>query len=499
MAAHSAAKTKRVLLIEESKWIGGQLTSQAVPPDEHAFIESFGATKTYQAFRKRVRDYMKLHFPVKEHVKTLKYWNPGHASVTRLSAPPIVFLHILNEMLIPFLSNGNLSILTEYKIKSAKTNLDMIEMIEIEHTQTKEKINIEATYFLDATDQGELLPLTKTEYVQGRESFSDTEEKSTLATADFNDLQPITWVACVDYVKDGNYTIEKPLMYDEYKKQKWPCDDQYVLSWYGPDSSTGKTKAFKMFLEDPTDRFALWPYRRIIQTADFEDDFFKTEATLINWPQNDYIFGNIDSKEAEEKAKQLTLSLIYYLQTEAPRPDGGFGYPGIRLRGDLVGTKDGLAMMPYIRESRRIIGLKRVREQDISTEHQHELPRQVDSVGVGCYHIDLHMTTQSKRFFFKNSWPFEIPLGAFIPIRMNNLLPACKNIATTQLTNGAFRLHPIEWNIGEVAGYLASKAIDWKKRPRDIYEDKDLLTKFQSFLDEMGIERSWPKDKVHPI
>lgn len=56
-----------------------------------------------------------------------------------------------------------------------------------------------------------------------------------------------------------------------------------------------------------------------------------------------------------EGAKQLSLLLLYWMQTEAPRPDGGYGYPGPRLRGDIVGdTADGLAMYPYIRESRRI-------------------------------------------------------------------------------------------------------------------------------------------------
>jgi hypothetical protein len=45
-------------------------------------------------------------------------------------------------------------------------------------------------------------------------------------------------------------------------------------------------------------------------------------------------------------------------------------------------------------------------------------------------------------------------LGALIPIRMENLLPAAKNIGTTHITNGCYRMHPVEWNIGEAAGAL---------------------------------------------
>ena len=69
-----------------------------------------------------------------------------------------------------------------------------------------------------------------------------------------------------------------------------------------------------------------------------------------------------------ERAKQLSLSLLYWLQTEAPRPDGGAGWKGLRLRPDIVGTEDGLAKYPYIRESRRIRAEFTVLEQHVGTD-----------------------------------------------------------------------------------------------------------------------------------
>ena len=63
MAALSAVKLgKKVVMTEETKWIGGQLTSQAVPPDEHPWIEEFGCTETYRKFRNEVRDYYKKNY-----------------------------------------------------------------------------------------------------------------------------------------------------------------------------------------------------------------------------------------------------------------------------------------------------------------------------------------------------------------------------------------------------------------------------------------------------
>ena len=77
-------------------------------------------------------------------------------------------------------------------------------------------------------------------------------------------------------------------------------------------------------------------------------------------------------------------------------------------------------------------------------------------MGVGSYRIDLHPSTGGNNYIDISSLPFQIPLGALIPRRVENLLPACKNLGTTHITNGCYRLHPVEWAIGEAAGALAA-------------------------------------------
>ena len=108
--------------------------------------------------------------------------------------------------------------------------------------------------------------------------------------------------------------------------------------------------------------------------------------------------------------------------------------------------------------------------------------------------MDLHPTTVNQRTFYAKSYPFEIPLGSFIPVRLSNLIPSCKNIGSTQLTNGSFRLHPVEWNIGEAAGALAAFALEHNKTPRNIYEDSELIKTYQDTLVELGVELHWPED-----
>jgi FAD dependent oxidoreductase len=77
----------------------------------------------------------------------------------------------------------------------------------------------------------------------------------------------------------------------------------------------------------------------------------------------------------------------------------------------------------------------------------------VDSVGVGCWHsIDLHPSTGGDNYLDLDTHPFLIPVGALLPIRVENVLPACKNLGVTPFTNGCYREHAVEWSIGEIAG-----------------------------------------------
>ncbi len=159
-------------------------------------------------------------------------------------------------------------------------------------------------------------------------------------------------------------------------------------------------------------------------------------------------------------------------------------------------------MAPYIRESRRIQAVTTIREQDVSAAHlpagadrAREFP---DSVGIGYYRIDLHPSAGGDNYIDVPSLPFQIPLGALIPVRMQNLLPACKNIGTTHLTNGCYRLHPVEWNIGEVAGFLAAHCLRGGRSIHEVQSDPAMLKRFQSLLQERGVELAWPAERLDP-
>jgi hypothetical protein len=514
-AAMSALRNGlKVIMTEETDWIGGQLTQQGVPPDEHQWIEKYGATQLYRDFRTAIRKYYKTHYPVTEEAQSIDNFNPGNGNVSRIGHEPRVALAVLYQMFAPHIASGRLLILTESKIISAEKNGKQVKSLRAKMLRTETEVTLTASYFVDATELGELLPLTGTAFVTGSESKKETGELHALDVADLENNQSFTVCFAIDYLPGENHTLEKPKDYDFWRSfhpkmtPPWPAK-QLSLFYSSPfNPEEPKELGFNPEGKSTAPLLNLWTYRRIISKNNFKLGFFSSDITIINWPQNDYYNGNligVSEKEFNyqvEQAKQLNLSLLYWLQTEAPRPDGGKGWPGIRLRKDVLGTEDGMAKYPYIRESRRIKALFTVLEEHVGKENRQLVANAeeakkaaffADSVGVGYYPIDLHPSNKGLNQLNLQVLQFQIPLGALIPQETENLLPACKNIGTTHITNGCYRLHPVEWNIGESVGALVSYAIQKKITPREIHADSQLLNDFQQLIRSQGIETQWPE------
>ncbi len=498
----------RVVMTEECEWIGGQLTSQAVPPDEHPWIEGAGGTALYRRYRSLVRQYYRDHYPLTAEARANEQLNPGGGTVSRLTHEPRVSLAVLEGLLSPYLASGKLVLLTRHQLVKAEAERDRVRSVTVKSALTGTERVIRAPYFLDATEQGDLLPLAQVEFVTGFESQKETAEPSAPAQAQPNNIQSFTVCFPMDYLEGEDHTIEEPAEYKfwrDYVPQLKPAWPGRLLSWtYSqPITLEPRTVTFDPTEDSPRPGGTVnfWHYRRIARRKHMVDGAWRSDVTLVNWPQNDYWLGNLHNVSSGEaarhlaRAKQLSLSLFYWMQTEAPRPDGGTGWRGLRLRGDLCGTEDGLAMYPYIRESRRIRAEFTVVEQHVATARRPDKKAEffTDSVGVGSYRIDLHPSSGGDNYIDVSSLPFQIPMGALIPRRVENLLAAAKNLGVTHITNGCYRLHPVEWNIGEAAGALAAECVKKGLRPRQIRNDEKLRTAFQQRITGQGIEIRWPE------
>jgi hypothetical protein len=510
-AALAAAEAgRKVILAEESDWVGGQFTSQAVPPDEHGWIERFGCTAAYRRFRDGVRDYYRTHYPLTDAARGQKFLNPGNGWVSPLCHEPRVALAVLEAVLAPHLSSGRVTLLLQHRAVAADVSGDEVRAVTLRDLRDGQQRTITADYFLDATELGDLLPLTGTEYVTGFESRAETGEPSAPAEAQPHNVQAFSMCFAMEHREGEDHTIERPASYEfwrDFAPQLAPAWPGRLLSWEitHPRLMTPHRYHFDPHRE-PSKAFAgLWTYRRIVDRTNFAPGFYASDITLMNVPMLDYLLGDIADANEEERAKhvrqarELSLSFFYWLQTEAPRPDGGTGWPGLRLRGDVTGSSDGLAKMPYVRESRRIKAEFTVVEQHVAEAlrpGETHAERYADSVGVGYYRIDLHPSTGGNNYIDVGSLPFQIPLGALIPRRVNNLIAAAKNIGTTHITNGCYRLHPVEWNVGEAAGSLAAFCLARRLTPRAVRHAATHLADFQRELVARGVELAWPDDLI---
>jgi hypothetical protein len=319
-------------------------------------------------------------------------------------------------------------------------------------------------------------------------------------------------VVAIDHV-DGDHVIDRPANYGFWRAYQPDFWGGPLIGFRGPHPRTLEITE-RSFTPNPDDDPLLvdadqrrnpgdgnlWTFRRIAARRAFVPGAYASDICLVNWPMIDYmeapIVGCPEAEQARRlaRAAELSMAVFYWLQTEAPRADGGQGFPGLRLRGDVTGTEHGLAMAPYVRESRRIRAVTTVVEQDLSHAVRGEAGavRYRDSVGTGMYRIDLHPSTGGDNYIDVPSCPFELPLGALLPRRMRNLLPAGKNIGTTHITNGCYRLHPVEWNVGEVAGLLAGWCLARHETPHQVQEDDGRLAAFQAHLAREGVEMRWP-------
>jgi hypothetical protein len=353
-AALAALKIgRRVILTEETDWIGGQLTVQAVPPDENPWIESVGGTNSYQRLREGIRAYYRQHYPLRREAVELVHLNPGKGTVSPLCHEPRVALMVLAAMLQPYRAGRQLVVLLNCKPVAAEADGDFVRAVTLANITSGEMVIVKAAYVLDATELGDLLELAGVEHVIGSESQAQTGEPNALpGDADPLDQQAVTWCFAVDYLEGEDFTIEKPANYDEWRDMKldfWPGRQ---LGWEDFDPETLDVRYRALFDSRPTtsgvDVGSFWTYRRIFHKDYYPAGMYPSDITLVNWPQNDYWLGPLfgvadDEREQHLKgARDLSLALLYWMQTEAPRHDGGTGYAGLRLRGDITGGAEGL-------------------------------------------------------------------------------------------------------------------------------------------------------------
>jgi FAD dependent oxidoreductase len=492
-ALAAAGRGHSVCLTEETDWVGGQATAGGVSAlDENRFIEFAGATRSYLEFRNRIRKWYRDHRNLTPQAARLENLNPGNCYVSPLCFEPPVGVAVLDAMLT---EQPKIKVYRRTVIFAVERSDNVIGSALAWQFETKRVVRFRPRFVLDATEMGDLLPLAKIPYVVGAESKRETDEPDAPANPNNACVQSFTYPFILAHDVQPGPVAEKPPAYNAIvQRQGFSFTVNYPVEF----GWAGKVR-YHMFGDNPPipnnmSPLPFFSWRRVVDKTNFLSGV-RNDLALINWPRQDYGAESPLDRDPFalagilQRAKQTSQAFLYWLQHDVTRDDGkGNGYPELRLHPQQMGSSDGLSKYPYIRESRRLLARGRVTEQDIVDEFQSG-PRArpfSDSIGTGFYMVDIHPCGANEHGRMRMPKPFQIPMAAFLPRDPVNFLPAGKNIGVTHLSNGAFRLHPVEWNIGESAAVIGSLWLESGPEPQP--------AKVQTELAALGVPMVWFDD-----
>lgn len=206
---------------------------------------------------------------------------------------------------------------------------------------------------------------------------------------------------------------------------------------------------------------------------------------MLNWPQhgNDYaedldrLVGGASQRQAVlQEAYWHSTSFARFVQKQLGRRYG-LAQEVFPVLGEDRVVSSAFALHPYYRESRRLVGLETVREQDIlPIAGGKTASLNANSIAIANYENDRHypgyhlpLKPKSTRWGGRiTGTPFTLPYGCLVPETIDGLLVCEKNISVSHIANGATRLQPVVMNVGQAAGMAAALCVELGCQPRDL-------------------------------
>ncbi len=400
-----------VILVEPTPWLGGMLTAAGVSATDGNHQLPSGL---WGEFRQHLYD----HYGGPEAVST------GWVSNT-LFEP-----HVGNEIWNTLADEqASLKRYHGYKLLKIMKEDNSIKGA-IFQNQGGDRLRVNAKITVEATELGDIFEMADAIYYTGVDTPENPHDTN---------VQDITYAAILkDYGKGADMTIEKPA---NYQPELYHCICETVC-----DADT-----------------IVMDCDQVLDYAELPNGKY-----MINWPHNgnDYYVDATKLVERErvkayQRAKEITLGLVYFLQTEA-------GYPHLGLADDEFPTDDKLPFIPYHREARRIQGLTQLKVEDLIDPYADaSRPLYRQAIAVGDYPLDHHH--QRNPHAPEETYPpipsFSIPYNCLVPEGLDGLIVAEKSISVTHMVNGASRLQPVVILIGQAAGAAAAMCVSQGVEP----------------------------------
>lgn len=481
-AIQAARLGMEVAVVEESDWVGGQMTGGGV-----STMDDVRRTRTgiYGEFLRRASAY----YEARETPVNTCYWG----SDTFAFEPWVAQMTLLDMMR----ETGGVSLFMKTRVLEAKMKGGAVRAALLD--KDGEKIELRAKVFIDATEAGDFIPLTGARYRAGHGDSSGEIDGV---------IQDITYVAVIKRypagVPDELKFRHRPPHYEEYAPKfreiiaadggSWPGDAPFNINVFKayrgmPDISNPASPLIDC------GRPETWPL--ITRSAvNWANDYPHHRGGLDGMPAR-YLEDKEYRREADREAMAKTLCFLFYMQNELGMADWSVddrqGYGGWfgndwrewdEMPDDFEPILRHFPPFPYIRESRRIAGVETMTVKDVIRDMKlgRTLETKSNAIALGEYPTDIH-GLRDKELLDRDldedaaiippdtEWKgglFQIPIGALIPEKVDGLLAAEKNISVSRIVNGSTRLQPVTMLTGQAAGALAAVSVREGVRPRDV-------------------------------
>lgn len=413
----------KVILVEETTWLGGMITA--------AGVSAFDGNHNLPSG---------IWGEFREHIYK-RYGGPNKVATGWVSNT--LFEPHVGDSIFKYLvgKEKNIQVLYEHKFRDViikKNQVIGARFLKRKGSRKDETFAIYAKQTIDATELGNVMYAAKIPYNVGLEASKEIDEDSKVPFTK-PIIQDLTYVAILKDYGTEDKTIAKPENYDPMEFDG--CCNEFCSK---PEKLTSNVTAKKML----------------------EYGKLPNNKYMINWPGkgNDFYTDILHQSPLQQlasiqKAKAKTLRFLYFLQTQ-------FGFKNLGLANDEYPTADKLPLIPYYRESRRLQGLTRFKVQYISKPFSQPLALYKTGVAVGDYPIDHHHRENlevPKDLGFHPVPSYNLPFGSFVPKTCKGLIVAEKSISVSNIVNGTTRLQPVVLLIGQAAGTMAALCVKQNK------------------------------------
>jgi len=460
----------RVALVEETDWIGGQMTAAAV-----STMDEGGDITQNSGFYGEFLEAMKAEYGrLGKSVGTCYYSAKSHCF------EPSVIQRVLYKMIEDTRSQHHvLDIYLHHRVVKVLSDGTMVTGIE-----TEPQMTVHSSVLIDATEFGDVLPLTPAAYRISHFTSDDSVDPKAC-------VQSLTYVGVIRKYPNGVpaelQLKDPPPGYSDALRDKF----SHVMTRDG----NPETKV------PPVDLAMHNLYRGLPDSSNPSNYDAATPQKItrseLNW-FNDYPMhaGDFSGSQRTDEicaAKIRTLQVLYYIQHDmgetawSVADDEGYNTPYnqehacANIPEEFRAIEQDLPPLPYIRESRRLVGVYTLTASDIRREGDSKKAAKSfpTAIAVGDYADDLHGCNQEADLEHDlehvddrppgfREGPFQVPMEALIPIKVDGLLAAEKNISQSRTANGATRLQPITMLTGQAAGTLAALSVLQHKQPRQV-------------------------------